>query len=28
MMKTMAEGKFRFTLLHKWIAGHLVPLSR
>jgi death on curing protein len=27
MMKTMAEGKFRFTLLHKWIAGHIVPLS-
>ena len=27
MMKTMAEGKFCFTLLHKWIAGHIVPLS-
>ncbi|MFZ0863721.1 MAG: type II toxin-antitoxin system death-on-curing family toxin [Candidatus Sulfotelmatobacter sp.] len=26
MMKTMAEGKFRFALLHEWIAGHLVPI--
>jgi death-on-curing protein len=28
MMKTMAEGKFRFALLHEWIAAHLVPLSK
>jgi death-on-curing protein len=27
MMKNMAEGKFRFALLHEWIAAHLVPLS-
>ena len=27
MIKTMEEGKFRFSLLHEWIAGHLVPLS-
>jgi death on curing protein len=27
MMKTLAEGKFRFALLHDWIARHLVPLS-
>ena len=27
MIKTMEEGKFRFTLLHDWIAGHIVPLS-
>ena len=27
MMKTMAEGKFRFAVLHEWISGHLVPLS-
>ncbi len=27
MMKTLAEGKFRFALLHEWIAEHLVPLS-
>ncbi|MFZ1141370.1 MAG: type II toxin-antitoxin system death-on-curing family toxin [Candidatus Sulfotelmatobacter sp.] len=26
MMKTMAEGKFCFALLHEWIAGHLVPI--
>lgn len=28
IMKTMADGKFRFTLLHGWIAAHLVPLSK
>ncbi len=28
MMKTMAEGKFRFALLHEWIAAHLVPLEK
>jgi death on curing protein len=27
MMKTLAEGKFRFVLLHDWIARHLVPLA-
>jgi death on curing protein len=27
VMKTMAEGKFRFALLHEWIAADLVPLS-
>jgi len=27
MMKTLAEGKFRFALLHDWIAAHLVPLG-
>jgi death-on-curing protein len=27
MMKTMAEGKFRFAVLHEWTSGHLVPLS-
>jgi len=26
MMKNIAEGKFRFVLLHEWIAAHLVPL--
>ena len=26
MMKTIAEGKFRFALLREWIAGHLVPV--
>jgi death-on-curing protein len=28
IMKTMAEGKFRFALLHEWIAAHLVPLAK
>jgi len=27
IMKTMAEGRFRFALLHEWIAAHLVALS-
>jgi death on curing protein len=27
LMKTIAEGKFRFALLHEWIAAHSVPLS-
>jgi death on curing protein len=26
IIKTIAEGKFRFALLHEWIAGHIVPL--
>jgi death-on-curing protein len=26
MMKTMAEGKFRFSRIHEWISAHLVPL--
>jgi death-on-curing protein len=25
VIKTMEEGKFRFAVLHKWIAAHLVP---
>jgi death-on-curing protein len=28
ILKTMAEGKFRFALLHEWIAAHLVSLDR
>ncbi len=28
MMKTIAEGKFRFALLREWISKHLVPLAR
>ncbi len=27
MIKTIAEGKFRFALLHGWIAEHLVRLE-
>ena len=27
MMKTMADGKFRFAPLRDWIAAHLVPVS-
>jgi death-on-curing protein len=27
MMKTIAEGKFRFALLRDWISAHLVPLT-
>jgi death-on-curing protein len=27
VMKALAEGKFRFALLHDWIAAHLVPLA-
>lgn len=27
MVKTMTEGKFRFALIHEWIAAHIVPLS-
>jgi death-on-curing protein len=26
MIKAMTEGKFRFALIHEWIAAHLVPL--
>jgi death on curing protein len=26
MMKALAGGKFRFALLHEWIARHLVPV--
>jgi death-on-curing protein len=25
VLKTMAEGRFRFALLHEWISAHLVP---
>jgi death-on-curing protein len=28
IMKTMAEGKFRFAVLHEWISAHLVPLAK
>jgi len=24
MLKTLAEGKFRFAVLHDWIAAHLI----
>jgi len=27
MVKTMEAGKFRFALLHEWIAGHVVSLG-
>src|SRR5580698_7887916 len=27
MIKAMKQGKFRFQLIHEWIAAHLVPLS-
>jgi death-on-curing protein len=27
MIRTIADSKFRFALLHEWIAGHLVPLT-
>jgi death-on-curing protein len=27
MIKAMEEGKFRFGLIHEWIAAHIVPLS-
>jgi death on curing protein len=26
MIKAMEQGKFRFVLLHEWIAGNIVPL--
>ena len=26
VMKALAEGRFRFALLHEWIAAHAVPL--
>jgi death on curing protein len=26
MIKAMEEGKFRFGLIHEWIAAHLMPL--
>jgi death-on-curing protein len=26
MIETMEQGKFRFRLIHEWIAAHLVPL--
>jgi len=28
IMQTITTGKFRFALLHEWIAAHLVPLDR
>lgn len=27
VMKALTEGKFRFVLLHEWIANHLIRLS-
>jgi len=27
MVKTMEAGKFRFVLIHEWIAGHIVALG-
>lgn len=27
MIKTLAEGKFHFALLHEWIVRHLVPVT-
>ncbi len=27
IIKAIADGKFRFALLHEWISAHLVPLS-
>jgi death-on-curing protein len=27
MMKTMSDGKFRFALLHEWIAAHITALA-
>lgn len=27
IMKALAEGGFRFALLHAWISAHLAPLS-
>ena len=26
MLNAMEQGKFRFALIHEWIAEHLVPL--
>ena len=28
VIKTMEAGRFRFALLHEWIAGQIVPLPR
>ena len=27
VMKAISEGKFRFAMLHDWIAAHLVPIA-
>ena len=27
MIETMEHGKFRFAMIHEWIAEHVVPLS-
>jgi death-on-curing protein len=27
IIKTMEEGKFRFAVVHEWIAAHMVPLA-
>lgn len=28
VLKTIADGKFRFALLHEWISEHLLPVQR
>jgi death-on-curing protein len=28
MIGAMEQGKFRFALIHKWIAEHLVPIAK
>ncbi len=28
LIKAIAEGRFRFALLHQWLAARLIPLSR
>jgi death-on-curing protein len=28
MLKAMAEGKFRFALIHEWISAHLTPATK
>jgi death on curing protein len=27
VIKSMEQGKFRFALIHEWIAAHIVPLA-
>jgi death on curing protein len=28
LIRAISDGKFRFALLHEWIAAHLVPLAK
>jgi death-on-curing protein len=28
VMEALTKGKFRFALLHEWMAAHLVPLAK